>query len=231
MSKGTNWTLADANKNKLVLVGDKLVKSDKLVADKVEKIEPTLIEQSAVYQKQIEDSQRRIKAMMNLNNSRPVKDLSMAMAMNIMAHEKLGWITLPNGELIKPLFTFDITPCAAPRMTVSDKWKTDPHHINPSKRQRAFVQRYFEFASNLRRQCEVNGYKLTSELNILFVVPMADTWSKNRKALKNGRPHVQRPDWDNLAKAFCDSLSGEDNFVWNVRVIKIWGYTGKIIIF
>lgn len=228
MSKGTNWTLADANKNKLVLVGDKLVKSDTLVADKVEKIDRTLIERAIGYKKEMTDSE----ILMNLDaipTDTPEHMVRIYRERGVSLSKPT--FTLPNGEEIKPLYSFYITPCPAPRMTVSDKWKTYPEHINPSKRQRACVRRYFEFASNLRRQCEVNGYKLTSELNILFVVPMADTWSKKRKALKNGRPHVQRPDWDNLAKAFCDSLSGEDNFVWNVRVIKIWGYTGKIIIF
>lgn len=40
MSKGTNWTLEQANKNNLVLVGDKLVKADKLVGSDISKLEP-----------------------------------------------------------------------------------------------------------------------------------------------------------------------------------------------
>jgi len=68
---------------------------------------------------------------------------------------------LPNGEWIAPLYIFVIDPIPAPRMSQSDKWKTDPNHPDPKKRQRKPVENYFRFKNRLVSLCKVSGYKLT----------------------------------------------------------------------
>lgn len=138
---------------------------------------------------------------------------------------------LPTGAYINVLYRFDISPVAAPRMTQSDKWKIDPHHSDPNKRQRVPVAKYFTFRNNLLSQCAVNGYKLTKILNILFIVPMPETWSKKKKLAMNNQPHLCRPDRDNFLKAFQDSFTGDDGYVYDGRTIKLWGNKGEIIIF
>ena len=65
-------------------------------------------------------------------------------------------------------------------------------------------------------------YGLTFE--IIFVLPI-----KNKKN-KDGTPHKQRPDIDNLLKGFMDAILEEDSFVWNVSIQKKWGNIPKIII-
>lgn len=45
-----------------------------------------------------------------------------------------------------------------------------------------------------------------------------------------GKPHQQKPDKDNLEKALLDAIFGEDSHIWDGRVTKIWGETGKMII-
>lgn len=138
---------------------------------------------------------------------------------------------LSTGEWIFPQFTFDIQPCPAPRMTSSDKWKLDPNHKDPNKRQRACVTRYFAFKNELLRQAADNGYKLTPVLRVLVLVPMPKSWSAKKKAVMFNQPHQQRGDWDNFGKGFCDCLTGEDNFIWDARVVKLWSDKPQIIIF
>ena len=50
------------------------------------------------------------------------------------------------------------------------------------------------------------------------------------RAELNGRPHQQKPDVDNLTKSLLDALFEDDAHIWDVRVSKSWGETGRIII-
>jgi Holliday junction resolvase RusA-like endonuclease len=44
-----------------------------------------------------------------------------------------------------------------------------------------------------------------------------------------GAEHAQKPDVDNLLKAFTDALwPDEDSHVWDVRATKVWGSRGAI---
>lgn len=131
----------------------------------------------------------------------------------------------------KILKVFDIVPFPAPRMTNSDKWKTDPNHPDPKKRQRIPVFKYFAFKNELKSLLGNENIGLTDEINLIFVLPMANSWSLKKKKIMNKTPHKQKPDWDNLAKAFCDSFGIDDSHVWNARVTKFWGYQGAIIIY
>ena len=131
-------------------------------------------------------------------------------------------------EIIK---VFDIVPFPAPRMTKSDKWKTNPNHPDPLKRQRVPVAKYFAFKNKIQSLLGNEKIGLSDEINLIFVLPMADSWSKRKKELMNKTPHKQKPDWDNLAKAFCDSFGIDDSHVWNARISKFWGYRGAIIIY
>lgn len=138
---------------------------------------------------------------------------------------------LPDGNYIEPKYIFDLEPMGAPRMTQSDKWKTDPNHPDPLKRQREPVRQYYETKDKLHHLCEINGYKLTETLNILFILPFPKTYSKKKREQLNNQPHDQKPDIDNMEKFWMDALSKNDCRVWNVHGIKLWGEKGQIIIF
>jgi Holliday junction resolvase RusA-like endonuclease len=116
-------------------------------------------------------------------------------------------------------------------MTKSDKWKTDPNHPDPNKRQRLPVFKYFKYKNELQKLLGDEKMGLTDELKLIFVMPMANSWSKKKKNMFNKTPHKQKPDWDNLAKAFCDSFGIDDSHVWNARISKFWGYQGAIIMY
>lgn len=111
---------------------------------------------------------------------------------------------------------YNITPLGKPRMTRADKWKKRPE-----------VLRYRAFCDEVRLNkvtLPEGGY------HVIFVLPMPPSWSKKKRALMDGKPHQQKPDKDNLEKALLDALFGEDSHIWDGRVTKIWGETGKMII-
>jgi len=110
-----------------------------------------------------------------------------------------------------------ITPIPKPRMTAKSFWS------KPAKR-------YFNYSDELKILVgdRVNDIDW-EDLEIDFILPMAKSWSKKKKAAHNGQPHKNRPDLDNLIKAIQDSLFEEDSHIWQYgRMRKIWGYIGGI---
>lgn len=101
-------------------------------------------------------------------------------------------------------------------MTRSDKWN-----------KRDCVLRYRAFKDEVRlHRVQVPE----SQAHIIFVLPMPKSWSKKKRAKMDGRPHMVRPDKDNLEKALLDSVFSEDCQIWDSRVSKFWGQEGQIII-
>lgn len=116
--------------------------------------------------------------------------------------------------LNKKVTTYDITPVPKPRMTQRDKWKRRP-----------VVLRYFAFKDQVRD----SGLTIpTSGCQVLFIMPMAKSWSKQKKLIMEGQAHEQKPDLDNLLKALGDALFDDDSVIWDIRVTKVWGREGKI---
>lgn len=128
-------------------------------------------------------------------------------------------------------FVIDVSPVSAVRMTMSDRWKVNPNHPNPKYRQRKSVTKYFEYKNKVLQVASKYGYKLQEELNLVFVMPLPESWSNKKKKQYDGQPHKSRPDVDNLTKAFMDALSSEDGNVYSLKVTKVYGYEGKIIIY
>lgn len=109
---------------------------------------------------------------------------------------------------------YHITPCPAPRMTVSDKWK-----------QRPSVMRYRAFRDEVRAR----GVVYEGGQSITFIMPMPSSWGKKKKLAHNMQPHTQKPDIDNLLKALFDSLYEDDAHIWHVGGLqKLWGHEGQI---
>lgn len=116
--------------------------------------------------------------------------------------------------------TFDIEPFAKPRMTQRDKWKKRP-----------VVENYYKFKDAINIFANINKYKPSNPLSIIFVIPMPASWSNKKRESMNESPHLCRPDLSNLIKAFEDCLMKEDSTLWHYgEMKKIWGFKGKIII-
>lgn len=112
----------------------------------------------------------------------------------------------------------NITPVPKPRMTQSDRWK-----------KRDCVVKYWEFKDELKAL--VGNIPLPHPAHIVFVLPMPDSWSAKKKQGMNATYHRQRPDADNLWKAWNDCLYDEDGHISDIRVTKIWGWQGQIIVY
>ena len=100
----------------------------------------------------------------------------------------------------------------------------------------------------LPKKHPVHGYKLALQhavleagiqvgdgpltVGLVFCLPIPASWSKKKRNDMLRRPHCQKPDLDNLAKAVLDGLLpviGDDCRVWQFEVLrKIWAETGGI---
>lgn len=60
------------------------------------------------------------------------------------------------------------------------------------------------------------------------------SWSKKKTAAHMNRPHIQRPDLDNIVKAIKDGLNriayADDGQVAQASASKIWGFPAKTIV-
>lgn len=131
----------------------------------------------------------------------------------------------------REFYMFDIVPMGAPRMTQSDRWKTDPNHPDINRRQRVCVTQYFAYKSALIAQANVMNFEIDSCLDILFLIPMPASWSDKKKKAMNGLPCKVKPDTDNLIKGFKDALCKNDSYIWKEHSEKRWAYMGSIIVF
>lgn len=61
-----------------------------------------------------------------------------------------------------------------------------------------------------------------SRLYIIFAMPMPKSWSARKRLQMRDMPHQQRPDIDNLLKAFLDCLCEDDSYVHEVHAVKVW---------
>jgi len=110
---------------------------------------------------------------------------------------------------------FKITPVPSPRMTRQDVWKKRP-----------CVMRYRAF----KDECRLNGVNIESGDHITFIIPIPASKGKKKKAEMDGKPHMIRPDVDNLCKAILDAIHKEDSHIHDLRITKIWGLEGGILI-
>jgi Holliday junction resolvase RusA-like endonuclease len=123
-------------------------------------------------------------------------------------------------EVQPPTIEIEITPVGKPRMTRSDRWK-----------KRAATDKYWQYKDKLCSMIHIAPGTESDVLSLTFILPMPDSWSKKKKATMDGKPHTQKPDLDNLIKAFKDSLFTDDSMVHEYGPMKKrWGRVGKIVI-
>lgn len=128
-------------------------------------------------------------------------------------------------------YLFNVVPMGAVRMSSSDRWKTNPNHPDPNKRQREEVTRYFAYKDQLRQKAKEMNYELGETLEIIFVLPMPESWSKKKKERMNRMTCKVKPDFDNLEKGFCDALKKQDSQIWKCSSEKRYSYAGFIIVY
>ncbi len=116
---------------------------------------------------------------------------------------------LEDGSLLIP-----VAPVAKPRMTQRDKWAKRP-----------IVQKYHQFKDDMRLQ--VKG-TLDPRFDVIFWIPMPQSWPTKKMVEMAGKPHQARPDIDNYLKALMDTLCEDDSHIYDAHAMKYWAYEGKI---
>ena len=134
-------------------------------------------------------------------------------------------------DMTRRFYLFDIIPMGAPRLSQSDKWKTNHNHLDPNKRQRGCVTEYFAFKNKLILQAYQLNFELGKIFDALYLIPMPNSWSEKKKAKMNGFPCEVKPDTDNITKAIKDTLRKNDSDIWFEKAEKRWAYNGSIIMF
>ncbi len=118
-------------------------------------------------------------------------------------------------------YIFKVTPMGAPRMSRQDRFMG-----------REVVTRYKAFGILLRNQALRQKFTLPDKISFTFTLPMPASWSGKKRERMIGTPHQQKPDIDNLIKAFMDGITYRDKLsdatVWYVNATKLWGEEGLI---
>ncbi len=117
------------------------------------------------------------------------------------------------------IFIFDVEPIGKPRMTQRDKWA-----------KRKCVVEYYMFKDLLNIQARHQKYFLGETLDIEFIIPFPKSYSKKKCFELDKTPHREKPDIDNMLKAFMDALSDDDKKVHTIKAKKTWGEKGRILV-
>lgn len=59
---------------------------------------------------------------------------------------------------------------------------------------------------------------------------MPKSWSKKKKQEMDLQHHIQKPDIDNLCKAFLDANYSDDSHIHTIALVKRWAYQGMITV-
>lgn len=121
---------------------------------------------------------------------------------------------------------YEITPVAKPRMTRQDKWPTRPPKYRGTHWPRPVVAKWFAFELEVVLRKVVLPPRGAA---VLFILPMARSWSEDKKRRMNDLPHESTPDLSNLIKALEDACFVDDKAISRYAGLeKVWGYEGAI---
>jgi Holliday junction resolvase RusA-like endonuclease len=121
-----------------------------------------------------------------------------------------------------PKYFFPVEPMGAVRTTQKQKF-VDKRAI-----------RYHQYKSDIALMAAARKIKPIQAGNpviireLVFYMPIPQSWSNKKKQEAIGQPHIKKPDIDNLVKGLFDSLNGiawaDDNQVYEMHnVKKIYG--------
>lgn len=123
-------------------------------------------------------------------------------------------------------YKFQITPQTHVRSTQGDRiyFRIPREKLRPAGLARLLrLERYNQYKidlSALAKQIRFTPPEQGGHLS--FYIPVPRTWKKYKKEQHHLQLHQSTPDWDNLAKAFFDSLLHQDKGIADIRVTKKW---------
>ncbi len=123
-------------------------------------------------------------------------------------------------------FRLNITPRTHIRATVGDKilFKIPRDKLRNAGLKRLIrLEKYNEYKINLASQASAKQFVPVEQgMHIVFYLPVAKSWKKYKQKQMHLQLHQNRPDIDNLAKSFLDSLLQEDKHIADIRFTKRW---------
>lgn len=121
---------------------------------------------------------------------------------------------------------FDITPQTHVRATQGDRifFKIPRDKLRPQGLKRLMrLERYNQYKIDLCAIAKAKRFAPPEQGgHLIFYIPVPPSWKKYKKQEMHNQLHQSKPDWDNLAKAFFDSLFAEDKHIADIRVTKKW---------
>lgn len=121
---------------------------------------------------------------------------------------------------------FDITPQTHVRATQGDRifFKIPRDKLRPAGLKRLMrLERYNDYKITLAGIAKQKRFAPPEQGgHLVFYIPVPHSWKKYKKEEMHMKLHQSKPDWDNLAKAFFDSILIEDKYIADVRVTKKW---------
>ncbi len=121
---------------------------------------------------------------------------------------------------------FDITPVSAMRTVQGDRvfFRIPRDKLRPAGLARLLrIERYNKYKIDLLALAKQKRFVPAEQgMHVIFHMPVPKSWRNHKKVKMHMMLHDKRPDWDNLAKGFFDSLLVEDNKIADVRVTKKW---------
>lgn len=112
--------------------------------------------------------------------------------------------------------TLQVKPQPAPRLNRGSKYGLR-------------AKRYYAYKDDLRKSWPSDVDFPSDILIVQFGIPMPKSWSKKKKESLSGKPHLQKPDTDNLVKAIKDTFLKDDSGVYSEFGEKIWSKSGGFI--
>lgn len=109
-------------------------------------------------------------------------------------------------------FTIPGQPVGKPRMTVRDKWFKRPCVVK--------YWAWAEVARNSVPQRTILG--IYREISFVAYLEIPKSYSKAKRTLLTGQPHLGLIDGDNILKALQDSLFKQDKYIWKFSGEKRW---------
>ena len=121
---------------------------------------------------------------------------------------------------------FEITPQTHVRSTQGDRiyFRIPRDKLRPAGLKRLLrLERYNKYKVDLLALSKSKRFSPPEQGgHLTFYIPVPKTWKKYKKEEMHLQLHQSKPDWDNLAKAFFDSLLTEDKYIADMRVTKRW---------
>jgi Holliday junction resolvase RusA-like endonuclease len=123
-------------------------------------------------------------------------------------------------------FTFNITPQTAVRATQGDRvfFRIPRDKLRPAGLKRLLrLEKYNNYKVDLCALAKQKRFTPPEQGgHLMFYLPVPKSWKEYKKKEMHMKLHQSKPDWDNLSKAFFDSLMSEDKYIADVRVTKKW---------